>query len=218
MRYAVLPAKPLTIAKSRLASHLSASERQALSLAMFADVLESLRGARTVDAIAVVSADARLLDLAKRNGAMPVAEGSPRGLNGAVELGTRYAVAAGATSVLVVLSDLPRTSPEEIDVLGDPPASEPEVRLVRSHEGIGTNALLRTPPDVIATRFGGRSFADHSAAAADASVRCTAVDLPGLAFDIDTIDDLQRLMGDLRPTRTRHEAGRIGIQPTRSPG
>jgi 2-phospho-L-lactate guanylyltransferase len=118
--------------------------------------------------------------------------------------------------VLVVLSDLPLVTTDEIDslFLDLPPA--PHVRLARSHEGLGTNALLRTPPTAISTRFGGRSFQDHVAAAADANVGCTTVDLPGLSFDIDTIEDLSELRRIVRPTRTLFEARKIGLLPAAS--
>jgi 2-phospho-L-lactate guanylyltransferase (CobY/MobA/RfbA family) len=147
-------------------------------------------------------------------GAQAIDEGSPRGLNAAAALGTKYCLEHGAISVLIVLSDLPLITVDEIDSLFLDLPPEPHVRLARSHEGLGTNALLRTPPTAISTRFGGRSFQDHVAAAADANVTCTTVDLPGLSFDIDTIEDLSKLRRIVRPTRTLSEARKMGL-PTR---
>ena len=216
MRYALLPAKPLALAKSRLAPHVNQDDRVSLSYAMFQDVLECLCRAPSVDAAAVVTADRRLLELARRTGALAIDEERPRGLNGAAALGTARCVDRGATSVLIVLSDLPLLTPEEVDALYVDLPSGPHVRLVRSHEGLGTNALLRMPPWAISTRFGGRSYQDHVAAAADAEVACSSVDLPGLAFDIDTIDDLRELARLERPSRTRIEAEKIGLVPLRA--
>jgi 2-phospho-L-lactate/phosphoenolpyruvate guanylyltransferase len=213
MRFALLPTKPLALAKSRLSSHLTDAERSALSFAMFHDVLECLCRAHHVDAVAVVTADRRLLDLAMRMRALAIDEGSPRGLNAAAALGTSKCVEHGATSVLVVLSDLPRVTAEEIDALYVDLPAPPHVRLVRSHEGLGTNALLRTPPTAISTRFGGRSFQDHVAAAADADVRWSELELPGLSFDVDTIDDLRDLRRTARTTRTMAEIRKLGLLP-----
>ena len=213
MRFAVLPTKPLALAKSRLAPHLGDADRQALSFAMFHDVLECLSRANNVDAIAVVTADRRLLDLAMRMRALAIDEGTPRGLNAAAALGTTHAVERGATSVLIMLSDLPLLTAEEVDALYADLPPAPHVRLARSHEGLGTNALLRVPPTAISTRFGGRSFQDHLAAAADANVSCSQVDLPGLSFDIDTIDDLSELRRLSRTTRTLVEARKLGLLP-----
>ena len=216
MRFAVLPTKPLAAAKSRLATHLGDADRSALCYAMFHDVLECLCRAQYVDAIAVVTADRRLLEVSSRMGAHAIDEGTPRGLNAAAALGTKHCLDHGATSVLIVLSDLPLVTVDEVDSLFVDLPAEPHVRLARSHEGLGTNALLRTPPTAISTRFGGRSFQDHVAAAADANVTCTTVDLPGLSFDIDTIEDLSELRRIVRPTRTLYEARKIGLLPAAS--
>ena len=216
MRFAVLPTKPLAVAKSRLAAHLKDADRSALCYAMFHDVLECLCRAQHVDGVAVVTADRQLLEVASRMGAHAIDEGHPRGLNTAAALGTKYCLEQGATSVLIVLSDLPLITADEIDSLFLDLPREPHVRLARSHEGLGTNALLRTPPNAISTRFGGRSFQDHVAAAADANVTCTTVDLPGLSFDIDTIEDLSELRRIVRPTRTLSEARKIGLLPSAS--
>jgi len=213
MRFALLPTKPLALAKSRLGSHLSESDRQAFSFAMFHDVLECLCRAHHVDTVAVVTADRRLLDLAMRMRAIAIDEGTPRGLNAAAALGTTKCIEHGATSVLIMLSDLPLLTVEEVDALYADLPPAPHVRLARSHEGLGTNALLRTPPTAISTRFGGRSFQDHVAAAADAEVSYSDVDLPGLSFDIDTIEDLRELRRIARTTRTLIEAKKLGLFP-----
>src|ERR1041384_5075565 len=117
MRYAVLPTKPLALAKSRLAPHLGDADRQALSYAMFHDVLECLCRSPSVDGVAVVTADRRLLDLATRMRALAIDEGAPRGLNGAAALGSAKCLEQGAASVLIVLSDLPLITVDEIEAL-----------------------------------------------------------------------------------------------------
>jgi 2-phospho-L-lactate guanylyltransferase len=211
MRFAVVPMKPLALAKTRLAPVLAPADRIALSAAMFHDVLEALVGAREIDAVAVVTAEKRLLELARRLGMLPIDEGSPQGLNGAVALGTDTCCRHGATSVLVVLSDLPLVTSAEIDALYRDLPDGDHVRLVRSHEGLGTNALLRQPPRVIPTRFGGRSFHGHVTAAAAAGVSWSQRELPGLSFDVDTVDDLRELALAPRPNRTSAEARRLGL-------
>jgi 2-phospho-L-lactate/phosphoenolpyruvate guanylyltransferase len=213
MRFALLPTKPLALAKSRLAPHVSDADRRTLCYAMFHDVLDCLCRARNVEAVAVVTADRRLLELATRVRAFAIDEETPRGLNAAAALGTARCLERGATSVLIVLSDLPLLTVEEVDALYADLPPGPHVRVARSHEGLGTNALLRTPPEVISTRFGGRSFRDHVAAAADAEVSHSEIDLPGLSFDIDTVEDLSELRRAVRPTRTLAEARKIGLVP-----
>lgn len=209
MRFGLLPAKTLQAAKTRLAPALSDDERRAVTVAMFEDVLEALRGASELDGLAVVSSDAALLGIARRAKALPIDEGAPRGLNGAVLAGTARCIELGATSVLVLLSDLPLVTSPDVDALVSRLPEHALIRLVRSHEGLGTNALLRRPPQAIPTRFGGRSFENHLAAAREGSVAHEELDLPSIAFDVDTVEDLDRVRRIGGASRTRAVAEQI---------
>lgn len=184
---------------------------------MFEDALDALTAATTVDRILVVSADRGYLERAASVGAVAVDELEPRGLNGAASLGTRSCLELGATSVLIVLSDLPLMTGADIDAVHAGLRSS-AVRLVRSHEGLGTNALLRTPPLVIPTRFGGSSFQGHEAAARDAGVLCEELIAPRIAFDVDTIEDLDRVVRTGGDSRTVAQARRLGLGNIRAVG
>ena len=111
MKVALLPAKPLPLAKTRLGTVLADAERMRVAEAMFSDVLRALTAARGLDAVVVVTADDHLATSARRVGAVLVDEGAPRGLNGAVGLGTEAAIRLGATSVLVVCRTCRSSSP-----------------------------------------------------------------------------------------------------------
>jgi 2-phospho-L-lactate guanylyltransferase (CobY/MobA/RfbA family) len=58
---------------------------------------------------------------------------------------------------------------------------------------VGTNALLRTPPDAIPVRFGPNSFSLHLQEAREKKIPYEVYHLPGVAFDIDTPEDLWAL-------------------------
>ena len=66
------------------------------------------------------------------------------------------------------------------------------VAIAPDRAGTGTNGLALRPPDAIAFRFRGSSFAAHRAAAEAAEVPMVEVHRPGLAFDLDTPEDLAR--------------------------
>jgi 2-phospho-L-lactate guanylyltransferase len=74
---AIVPVKVLAHAKRRLSSVLPAAARQRLVLAMLEDVLAALVGTRSVDWVAVVTADQRVAALAQRNGASVLPEPGP---------------------------------------------------------------------------------------------------------------------------------------------
>ena len=63
-----------------------------------------------------------------------------------------------------------------------------------SSDGTGTNALVRTPPDCIESRFGPGSFRAHLDQARSKGVPADVLRLPGLMFDIDTPEDVAELL------------------------
>jgi 2-phospho-L-lactate guanylyltransferase len=214
VKVALLPAKPLALAKTRLAPLLTDADRARVAAAMYTDVLHALATADAIEAVVVVTADPTLAGHARRVGAIVVDEGAPRGLNGAVMLGTDAAVRLGATSVLVVLSDVPLVQPGDIDdLLRRNPLQG--ARVVPSKEGTGTNAMLRTPPTVFPSRFGGRSLERHVAAAEHAGIPCTVVRNARLELDLDTPEDLRMFAGAPSDTETYRELVCRGDAPLR---
>jgi len=214
VKVALLPAKPLPLAKTRLGSVLDDRERMAMAGAMFADVLHALSAASGLDAVVVVTADPGLAARARHAGAAIVDEGVPRGLNGAVGLGTEFALRLGATSVLVVLSDIPLVLPTDIDeILARAP--DRGALLVPSKEGTGTNAMLRQPPTIFSPCFGGRSLERHVAAAERCHLACEIVRSARIGFDLDTPEDLRAFAAHESPTETYREVLRLGATTLR---
>jgi 2-phospho-L-lactate guanylyltransferase (CobY/MobA/RfbA family) len=74
MNAVLIPVRSMTGAKNRLAADFDEDARTRLTLAMLADMVTAARSARTVDAVYVVSADAALLERARRMGARTLAE------------------------------------------------------------------------------------------------------------------------------------------------
>ena len=215
MKVALLPAKPLPSAKTRLGSLLDDQARMALAGAMFGDVLFALRGAASLDAVIVVTADPTLADHARSTGAIVVDEGAARGLNGAVNLGTEAAIRLGASTVLVLLSDVPLVTASDID---DLLARAPRrgALVVPSKEGTGPNAMLRQPPTVFPPCFGGRSLERHVATAERADVPCEIVRNVRLGFDLDTPEDLRAFAALRSATATQRELLRVGAAAIRA--
>lgn len=102
---AVVPAKGLELAKSRVA--LSKRERRAYALAFVADTLAALAGCEAVAAVLVVTADAEVAEVARECGAEVVADDSTS-LNEAVALGVQLARTSWPElAVLIAPADLP---------------------------------------------------------------------------------------------------------------
>jgi 2-phospho-L-lactate guanylyltransferase len=179
-------------AKSRLSSVLGPADRRQLALAMLADTLRTCAQARRLlHSIVAVVDDPVAARLADTMGATTVADPRAGDMNAAAEAGIRAARAAGATTAIILPGDIPLLSKRDLErLLGTAAGAERVLVVAASHDGVGTNALLLRPPDLIDPSFGPPSVARHlrlgKAAAALTYLRC---DLD-LALDIDTPADL----------------------------
>jgi 2-phospho-L-lactate guanylyltransferase len=188
MLSAIVPVKPLQIAKGRLSSVLGAAERQALVLAMLGDVLAALLSARLVDQVSVVSHDSTILSLAREHGAEALRDHAGD-LNGALTQAARHYAQAGAAAVLLMHADLPLATPAEIDELVGILGRESGAALASARDG-GTNALLVRPPLVLPFQFGAGSQERHLRAAHERGIDVRLLRSPGLELDVDRPDDL----------------------------
>jgi 2-phospho-L-lactate guanylyltransferase len=206
---AIVPVRSLTGAKSRLGEPLDPEERAELVLALLRRTIAAATGASRLRRVAVVSRDAELLDVARDLGAAPLLQRG-EGLNEGLAEAAAAPEMGAATALLVLPADLPDVDTHAIDrfveqaeeaARADP--ERPLVALVPDRRGCGTNALLLSPPDVVAFHFGEGSRAAHREAAGRAGAIYFEGEGP-LTFDLDTPEDL--LEADLGGLS--HEAGR----------
>lgn len=213
---AVLPIKRFTAAKQRLEGDLTDGTRRALAEAMVTDVLIALRRSTRVDEVLVVSGESSAVALAAGYDAAAVIDDpDDAGHSAAAVRGVRAAIERGARRVLLVPGDCPALAPAELDALLARPIEGPEVVVVPDRHGDGTNALVLTPPDVMAPAFGPGSRARHEDLARRAGASVAAVDVPSLGLDVDTRADLEALrvaLDDIRggASHTRGLLARIG--------
>lgn len=215
MIWAIVPAKTLEHAKTRLAQALSPTERQRLSLAMLHDVLSALKRAENLDHVAVVTADAALAAAASALD-VEVIEEQTVGQNEALAAGVAYARSQGASEVLVVSADLPLLCAETVEQLIEEARAWQEehsqlVLLAPSRDGTGTNAMLQRPPGAIPLLFGINSLQRHQQAAAELGVPVELMRARGLAFDVDVPADLVELASGLGKTHTQAALIQMGL-------
>ena len=91
---------------------------------------------------------------------------------------------------------LPRLVPSEIDFALDA-ASEP-VTIIPSRDWTGTNGVVLIPPVRLSMEYGEGSFRRHLSKAAAAGHSADVMSLPGIAFDLDTPEDLRAFCEDPR--------------------
>jgi 2-phospho-L-lactate guanylyltransferase len=196
--HVLVPVKRLDQAKTRLAATLSPAERADLVQELLAHVLDAAQGAG-VGPVTVVSAEDLPLDGVPRfdDGGLPWNEALAAAMSEVV----REPVAA------VVAGDLPLLRSDEVAALVQATPGR-GLAIARARDG-GTNAVAMRPPAVLGTHFGEPgSAAVHEQAARTAGVDAHVIDLPGLAFDVDTPEDLDRLRKSARRASGAGACGR----------
>jgi 2-phospho-L-lactate guanylyltransferase len=163
--------------KSRLAGELPLEERVRLMRGLLAGVVGAAREAGVERVTVVTSIDLKGYDV-----------WHDRGLSWNDALAAAIDEIVTAPLVAIISADLPSLRAEEVEeLLAATPARG--IAIARALDG-GTNAISMRPPGLVRTHFGELGSA---AVHAGLGVDHVTLDLPGLAFDVDTPEDLARM-------------------------
>ena len=184
---AIIPMKPLTQGKSRLARTLSPLERASISSGMLRRVLAALRGA-SIDPIWVVGGDERVKQLARNQGGIWFEE-MGRDLNDTLGKAVEQAFHRGK-SALYIAGDLPFVKPSDIHSFIQASRGAGNVTLAPARRDGGTNAMLIPYGVLFKPQLGRRSFSKHLSQAAKLETSVAIAYSPGLGLDLDVVDDL----------------------------
>ncbi len=210
MKFALIPVKDLSRAKERLSSILSQPERTALAYAMLEDVLRAMKGSSFLDRIFVVTLDENAIELAKSMDVEIIREIKQEGESASVDYASKICKNMGAQSVLVIPGDAPLITYEDVDFILEKEKPYTSVILVPARDEMGTNAILRKPPDVIPSRFGYDSFKKHINELRKKNIPYEVYNLPRIALDIDEPTDLVLFSSIRSYTRAYEELIKIG--------
>jgi 2-phospho-L-lactate guanylyltransferase len=158
-------------------------------------VLTALSRARSPQRVVVFTAADEVMQMVRLFGFDVVLEKSVDGHSAAVNQMVDE-LSANATRILSIAGDLPRLASTEIDFALDA-VSEP-ITFIPSRHWTGTNGVVFIPPARIAMEYGEGSFRRHLSKASAAGLRSDVMNLPGIAFDVDTPEDVQAFLDDPR--------------------
>ncbi len=195
---ALIPLKPFNEAKQRLRGSLEPAERADLARSMASHVVGTVT---RILPTAVISRDETALDLATELGAVPLREtpailnAGNDSLNAALAHGAAWASSRGYAQLVIIAGDLPLLTVDDIHAMIESPRPA-SIKIAGDTARTGTNALCIAPPDLIRFRFGTASFEAHTREARRVDAPIIEVKRRGLAVDIDTGADLDRLAVD----------------------
>ena len=195
---AIVPMKPLPLAKTRLSSELTPLQRVALSRNLLRRVLRAivgpfpgLPGDSVVESVWVVGGDPDVRQVAEEEGATwHEEEGSD--INDTLWNAFRR-VFDSWKAALFLPGDLPFLKPRDIYGMVGASGHLKNVTLAPARQGGGTNGIL-VPPDLpqpLRPLLGPNSFRRHLSQATSSGISVAIYYSPGLAFDLDTHEDLK---------------------------
>ena len=199
MKAILIPVKAFSRAKERLAPHHSEDDRAALARAFCEDMFRVVAQVKSVDRVYVVSAEYHALSLARQLNWHIIDESEQVSESVSVDAASLQCAREGVKALLRLPIDLPLITPSDIETLFyflEPP---PSVVIVPSLDGTGTNALLRSPPDLFPSHFGHGSLALHLKEAETAGAKLAIVRNERIALDIDEPKDLRAAAGRVSP-------------------
>lgn len=210
MRIAIVPVKDLSRAKERLSPVLSQSDRTNLAYLMLEDVLAALKGSRLLTKLFMVTSDGPATELAASLDVEVIKEAKQESESSSIDYSSKICKELGADSVLVVPGDVPLIRPEDVDYILERERPYSSAILVPARDGLGTNAILRRPPDAFPSRFGYDSFNKHVAEAKKRGIQFDVYHMPRIALDIDEPKDLSLFLAQKSDTKTYVELAKIG--------
>ncbi len=211
MKFILIPVKDLSKANERLASVLSKKQRTELAYVMLEDVFSAVGSSKLADNKVIVTVDRRAEKMALEEGFDVIREETPLGESGSVDLALQVCRKMGAKSVLVIPGDTPLVTGEDLDFILEKEKKGKSVILVPSDDELGTNAILRKPPDTIPSMFGNDSFRKHREEAERRYVPCDIYKNLNISIDIDEPGDIEIFSHYGSHTRTYRKLLELGL-------
>lgn len=195
MKAILIPVKSFAESKKRLADHYSAADRAALAAALCEDFFRTVTQVTGIDDVFVVSQEPCALAWARNNRWETIVETVQISESHSVDAASRTCAEQSVDALLRLPIDIPLMTPHDIEALFRQAEDASTMVIVPSRDGTGTNALLRSPPNLFPSHFGPGSFARHLDEAKRCGARVHIMRNPRIELDIDEIDDLRALAG-----------------------
>ncbi len=189
---AIIPVKTFSRAKTRL--NLSQEKTEKICEVMLESVLQNITRSNLIEKTVLVSKDEKALGIGKKFGAHGIYDESEQGVNSAVLLADNYFSQEGFEATMVFPQDIPLIQAEDVDTLYKMRISNRCVLVVPSRKFDGTNALFRTPANVMETHYDEDSYKIHVNTAEKRNASSALVLIRRIMLDIDDQSDLRFIL------------------------
>lgn len=189
----IIPVKTFSKAKSRLG--LSQEKTEQLCKIMLDEVLLSISQSHA-SKIVMISRDEVAFDIARKYDAVQIFEEKEKGVNAAVAMAEKYLLEHNYDTSIVFPQDIPLIRPQDIDELIKFQKTL-HLIVVPSRKFDGTNALLRSPVNVMETHYDEDSYKIHLTTAKSRNIPTTFALISRIMWDVDDQSDLEFIMSNV---------------------
>lgn len=189
---AIIPVKTFSKAKTRLG--LPADTVADLCQIMLEEVVSTVSGSPHIHGTVIVTREPEAVRIADAAGADVIPD-QEAGVNEAVLLADAYMLEAGYDSSVVFPQDIPYITVQDIDLVMQYRILPDSAIVVPSRRFDGTNALVRTPTDLMGTHYDYDSYRMHMETARSKTSNAIALFATSIMCDIDNMEDIRFLAG-----------------------
>ncbi|MBM3896256.1 MAG: 2-phospho-L-lactate guanylyltransferase [Thaumarchaeota archaeon] len=187
---AIIPVKTFSKAKTRLS--LPQNVTAELCKLMFEEVLKTIVDS-DIASIVVVTKDKDAIEIGKTYDVIQILDDNETGVNNAVSLADKYLEKNDYDMSIVFPQDIPFMQREDIDYLLKV-SSENSVLVVPSRRFDGTNALLRSPVNIMETHYDEDSYKIHLQTGRTCTRKTSLVLMRRIMMDVDNNNDLEFIL------------------------
>lgn len=164
---------------------------------MLERVLESTSQSKAITRTILVSRDEGAFEIGKRFNTVQIFEDNESGVNHAVSLADRYLAENGFDTSVVFPQDIPMMQPQDITSLIKFQTMKNSLLVVPSRKFDGTNALVRTPVDIMETHYDEDSYKIHLTTGKSRKISTSFVLISRIMWDVDSRSDLEFIMSNI---------------------
>ena len=181
MQFVIVPFKNFLEAKSRMRKTVSYDTTIKIVKIMLEHVLSEIKNSKKSDKNFIVTKDKEAVKIAEKFGFDVLLEEKQSGESSSVDWASRLP------------ADLPLIESRDVDEIFERSNETNSSILVPSRSGLGTNAFLRSPPEIVPSFFGSNSMEKHIAAFEEKGADYSIVKNENIGFDVDSGEDLKEL-------------------------
>lgn len=164
---------------------------------MLNEVLSSISKSPLIGKTVVVSREEAAFEISRKYNAAEIFDEDESGVNVAVARGEKYLLDNGYDTSVVFPQDIPLIQPEDISTLLSFQKNHRGIIVVPSRKFDGTNALVRSPVNVIETHYDEDSYKIHLTTGKSRGIHTSFVLINRIMWDVDDRSDVEFIMSNV---------------------